>query len=1471
MSKNYFLKHLLQHNYSETKLTKEKNHSLKMILLVAMLVLTATSMQSQTTFTSVQSGNYSDPATWGTATTPTSDDHVVISSGNTVTLDDILTAQNVSISGTLNCIEAASEFSVEGNLTVNSGGLFKGHYYFETSWGGYDKGIQLTVSGNIINNGRIDLSVGSSYSPEGVLNLNGTSVQTVSGLGTFGGTLYLTDNTNTGAVINQLVIDNSSTATPNVIWSFNNIKIKGKLSLTNARVDLGTNKMTIGNYGTASTECATESGFLNGTIGRWYDSYTNFPAVSPGSDFYNNNALFPFISANGKNRNAFITRPNDTESSAASGELSITYYNETGISTGFSITDGTYSVTDIFESAWIVAKDANYAFPTGNHVLSISAQDAFLIKNGNSRIVKADGTVTGNHLTGTTTPFAHRIGLSDTDLDNIFQIGYNAALDTPITTVQTGNWNNPATWSSNSVPGCTDTVTLLSGHTVTINSVSTIAGVNISSGSTLISDSNSLTVGCTNNNATFSNRGTYTMNGGSLIVNGNVVHASGSTFNQTGGEIIVDGNNNGDATTSIDQTLFKIATSSLTITGGKITIIDPAVASATLVTNHSISSIVPCTGWLCWYPTNIFLDSTENVSVGQVIVGDGIPAGTTVANVNFDGSINTSPSLPATGLTLPLSISFYNLSSSPSTFVYEADENYATGENHTLEIGDGISTQKGAFTTNGFNCNFRAAEGTLSLGNLTINALDTTNRFVYLDNNNINSNIVKMNVQNTFMIQQGRVKGSGVETYYGGNVINNGELFINNTTSFGNYINGEFVATSRPQTISGIGIFNAQPDLSLNTNENTGSVSQLRVHNISTEGVTFEVPFNVVSGLTMTDGIIHTSATSLLTVGAPAMSYTASLFGNFGPTCYIDGPFAKDISGGQNAGDLNNGSGFIDKFFFPVGKSTYTPIWVAVTTPGGGFGSPGTNIKVEAFDTNSGTESSNISNLSQNRWEVSKTAGTVTHYNIKVADPNAIENSIIVQAPSASGVYDNDFGITATFEEGEPNTLTSTTAPIAFENFKGFFSTARQAECSVVNPGNTIASETSGCNGKAVNLSLQNVVIGEGISYQWQSSTNGTDYTDIEGETLPTCTAITSENTYYRCNVTCSFSSSTVASTAVQITLENPITSTTPATICLSETNTATLSAIASSGDIKWYSGQTGGFAIGIGSSFTTPELTETTTFYAGTETTTNTSAGLVYSGNGSASGTSGKGLAFNLSNSIILNSVKVYPQQSSSGSGAQPITIKLYQNGTEVPGAEVTFTPDTFTGWSPSTTPQTVNLNLSIEAGNNYSLEIADGGSWENGIASDSGMPNGTYPLVNGVVTILGGIDGGTIDTYYYNYFFDWNITEICSSMRVPVTATVQSGEDCDLSNPSTSDLLTRVVAYPNPYKESFKLDIQTNNSADVSVKVFDMIGRLIDQKTISFNNLSNIEIGNSYPSGVYNVVVLQEGKTKSLQVIKR
>jgi len=1434
-----------------------------------MLLFVITSIHSQTTFTSVQSGNFNDPTTWGTATTPTSIDNVIIAAGTTVLLDDLITINHATISGTLESGLNSDNFIITGNLTVNSGGLFDGIYYYDAGGWGYDKGTQLTVAGNIINNGRIDLSIGANYLPEGALNLNGSTVQTVSGLGTFGGTLYLTTNSNTGAVINQLIINNTSTATPNVIWGFNNIKIRSVMTLTSARIGLGTNKITIGNYETASSTCAVGSGFLSGTIGRWYSQYDNFSAITSGSDYNSNNASFPFISASAKNRNAFITRPADTNSTAVSGELSVTYFDEAGISSGFSVADGTYTVTDIFDGAWIIAKDANYAFPLGNHSIAFSIEDAYLIKNGNSRIIKADGTTVGTHQSGSTTPFAQRIGLSDADLNNVFQVGYNAALDTPATSSQSGNWNNPSTWSNNSIPSCTDTVTILSGHTINVDSASSVAGVNISTGATLISDSSTLTVGCTNNNATFSNKGTYSINGGVLIVNGNVFHANGSTFNQSGGEIIVDGNHNGNTTTSIDQTLFKIGNSTLNLTGGSITIIDPAVSNASLVTTHTATAIVPCTGWFCWFPSSVVLDATDDVSIGQIVVGTGIPAGTTVAGINFDGSINTNPSLPETGLTLPLTLSFYNVTSSPSAFIYESSNNYAVGANHTLKIGDGISIEKSTVTTNGFNCNFRAAEGTLSLNNLIINALDATNRFVNLDSNNTNSSSVIMNVQNDFTIVQGKVKGAGVDTYFGGNIINNGELNTYNTTYFGNYIDGNSVATSKAQTVSGTGTFNAQTDTILNNDSNTGSVSQLRVNNTSSEGVTLMVPFNVVSGLTLTAGIIHTSSTSVLKVGAPAMSYTAMISGNFGETCYIDGPFAKDIGGGQNANDLTNGSGFIDKFFFPVGKSSYTPIWVAVTTPDGSFGSPGANIKAEAFETNTGTGSTNIAHLSQNRWEVSKTAGTVIDFNISVADPTAIASSIIVQASSASGEYDNDFGITSTFESGALTTLTSTSSPLPFASFEGYFSTARQAECSTVNPGNTLSTETNVCSGKSVALSLQSIIIGEGITYQWQSSTTGSNFLDINGATTTTCSVTPLENTYYRCNVTCSFSSTSVASTPIQITLNNTIVSTTPATIC-QPINTATLSATSSSGDVKWYAEQTGGTALATGNSFTTPVITSTTTYYVGTESTTQNTAGLTYTNDGYGSGTLDRGLAFNLSNSIILNSVNVYPQQNPGGTGAAPITIKVFQNGVQVPGtADVVFIPNNAINWSPANTAQTVTLNYSLAAGDNYTLLITDGASYDNALAYISPFPN-PFPISSGAVSIVGGYSYGEIDSYNYNFFFDWDITEVCSSARIEVTATVQTPEECALGNP-TSQLLSRVIAYPNPYNSTFKLDIQTNNMSDVTIKVYDMIGRLIEYQTIGFNDLTNIEIGNSYPSGIYNVSVTQDGKAKNIQVIKR
>ena len=216
-------------------------------------------------------------------------------------------------------------------------------------------------------------------------------------------------------------------------------------------------------------------------------------------------------------------------------------------------------------------------------------------------------------------------------------------------------------------------------------------------------------------------------------------------------------------------------------------------------------------------------------------------------------------------------------------------------------------------------------------------------------------------------------------------------------------------------------------------------------------------------------------------------------------------------------------------------------------------------------------------------------------------------------------------------------------------------------------------------------------------------------------------------------------------------------------------------------------------------------------------------------------------------------------------------MTIKVFQNGIQVPGtAAVIFTPNSASGYSPTNTPQTVTLNYQLAAGNNYSLEITEGINFDNALATVNPFPS-PFPLTNGAVSIIGGIDFGFVDTFSYYYFFNWDITEICSSARIPVIATVQTAAECGLGNPSIAESLSRVVAYPNPYNDTFKLDIQTNNASDVEIKVYDMMGRLIENRNVEYNQLSSVEIGNGYPTGVYNVLVKQEGQSKTLHVIKR
>ena len=87
-------------------------------------------------------------------------------------------------------------------------------------------------------------------------------------------------------------------------------------------------------------------------------------------------------------------------------------------------------------------------------------------------------------------------------------------------------------------------------------------------------------------------------------------------------------------------------------------------------------------------------------------------------------------------------------------------------------------------------------------------------------------------------------------------------------------------------------------------------------------------------------------------------------------------------------------------------------------------------------------------------------------------------------------------------------------------------------------PGNTISSANPVCSGVNFSLSVQNATAGSGVTYQWQSSPDGTTWTDIAGATNSTLIRNQAAATYYRNKVTCS--GNTGISNSLQVTMNAP-------------------------------------------------------------------------------------------------------------------------------------------------------------------------------------------------------------------------------------------------------------------------------------------------------------------------------------------
>ncbi|WP_313806815.1 T9SS type A sorting domain-containing protein [Flavobacterium sp.] len=761
--------------------------------------------------------------------------------------------------------------------------------------------------------------------------------------------------------------------------------------------------------------------------------------------------------------------------------------------------------------------------------------------------------------------------------------------------------------------------------------------------------------------------------------------------------------------------------------------------------------------------------ANPSIVAGMSVSGAGIAPGTFVTDIS--GTSLTLSEPIQTGAPSPLVMNFspFNTLSS-GAFIYASANHYAAGLNHTLQIGDGVSTQNANTITTGFNCQFQAGGGLLSLGNLTVDAPNGASRFMNVGSNNINNNY-NMNVQNAFTVTAGSVfkkTFANSVVYVGGNITNNGAIYFpsaGTSLQLANMIDDTVVPTTLPQTISGPGVWETN-QWSLTNGPKTGyALQSLTINNTNPAGVTLQVPnFRVWSSVTLTNGILHTSAAYPIYCGLEDVTGTPFTPGSFSApngsnTTHIDGPCAH----------ANKTGGTLTQYrLFPVGKNgKYMPVYIASTG--------GVELMAEAFDTNSGTvNAANASNLSADRWNVSRvgTAGNFTGYNVRIGSAPITSSSMIVHSATENGVYD----LVATPASATNFDGTTYSVPVLnlatpqTGGFLGNFAYADGPGCTgTPAPGATISTSASVCSGQSVTLSLETATTGAGVTYQWQTSVNGgANWTDVSGADEATYIATLYADTMYRCNVTCS--SATGTSTPVTVTVTTSSVVVTNGSICTSGTVNLTASG---STILNWYDAASGGNLVATGTAYS-PSVSSTTTYYvaSGSETSNAVNTG-TYTGSALSTALF-KGIAFDVTNNIKLRTVTVYPKNTAA---LAPITVSLYDaNGNIVTGTSpVTFIPTLVTG-TVGSTPQVVTLDYTIPVGVGYRLVASNGlaattNSLGNSTATISYPTGGALKLTGNISSLVDAVNTTANTT---NCFHNLTYDETCESTRVPVTATV-------------------------------------------------------------------------------------------------
>jgi len=128
------------------------------------------------------------------------------------------------------------------------------------------------------------------------------------------------------------------------------------------------------------------------------------------------------------------------------------------------------------------------------------------------------------------------------------------------------------------------------------------------------------------------------------------------------------------------------------------------------------------------------------------------------------------------------------------------------------------------------------------------------------------------------------------------------------------------------------------------------------------------------------------------------------------------------------------------------------------------------------------------------------------------------------------------------------------------------------------------------------------------------------------------------------------------------------------------------------------------------------------------------------------------------------------------------------------------------------------------------------------------------------------GGTYSVTVEVQIYGFYYpgkDCNILVPGGAPIVPLTRAV-----VDTDNAMGE---FKAVAYPNPFENSFAIDLKTSSTSPVSIAIYDMTGRLLETNEYNADSFAKQTIGERYPAGVYNVIVTQGDSSQTVRVVKK